>query len=136
MKAVGLALAPLLAATAPLAAQDHSTQRGAQNPPPAYRAGLFKGEGGEAVFIKLCAACHMADGAGYRGLYPALTKNARLAEPGYPITVIIRGQNAMPAIGEMLTDRQIADVVNYVRSNLGNTYRATTRPADVAALRH
>lgn len=139
MKSVALALATLFAAGSPLFAQNHSAQHSgtvAPPPPSAPHTGIFKGEGGETVFKKLCAACHLANGAGYHGLYPALAKNTRLAEPDYPIMVIIKGQNAMPAIGGMLTDQQIADVVNYVRGNLGNTYRATTKSTDVAALRH
>jgi len=133
MESAALALATMLAATSPLLAQNPIAPQDKAIAPP---GGIFKGEGGEAVFKKLCAACHMPDGSGYQGLYPALAKNAHLAQPGYPILVIVNGQNAMPAVGAMLSDQQIADVVNYLRTNLGNRYKATTKPADVAAFRH
>ncbi len=37
----------------------------------------------------------------------------------------------MPALGGYFTDEQIANVVNYVRSNFGNHYRDKVKPADV-----
>lgn len=105
-------------------------------PPAAQnRLGSIDAEGGEDVFKKACAACHQGDGMGHAGLYPALAKNPKLAAADYPLFVVANGQNAMPAVGRNLSDRQIADVVNYVRSNLGNRYKPTVKPADVAALR-
>lgn len=97
--------------------------------------GQFSGQGGENTFKSLCAACHMPDGTGYAGIYPALAKNPKLATAAYPALVILKGQNAMPALGGMLSDQQVADVINYVRSNLGNSYKPTTTPAEVAGLR-
>lgn len=106
------------------------------SPPAAQnRVASAQTEAGELVYKKHCAACHQADGGGYAGLYPALAKNPRLVEPAYPLMVIINGQNAMPAIGRNLKDQQVADVVNYLRSNLGNRYKPTVKPADAAALR-
>ncbi len=97
--------------------------------------GQFSGQGGEAVFKNVCQACHLTGGVGYPGAYPALAKNPKLAVAAYPVTVVVNGFNAMPPLGRMLNDQQISDVVNYVRSNLGNTYKPTTTPADVAAAR-
>lgn len=97
--------------------------------------GQFSGQGGETVFKNICAACHLPGGVGYPGAYPALARNPKLAAAAYPITVVVNGFNAMPPLGRMLNDQQISDVVNYVRSNLGNTYKPTTTPADVAAAR-
>jgi mono/diheme cytochrome c family protein len=34
-----------------------------------------------------------------------------------------------------LTDQQIADVVNYVRTHFGNSYKDRVAPADVKTLR-
>ena len=117
-----LTLVPLaLAAAAPAYAQSSG--------------GSFSGTGGKAVFEQICAACHQAGGVGYPGAYPALAKNPKLAAAAYPILVVLNGQNHMPALGRMLDDQQVSDVVNYVRSNLGNAYKPTTTPADVAAVR-
>ena len=74
-------------------------------------------------------------GAVGAGAYPALAKNPKLSVAAYPITVILKGQRAMPALGGMLDDQQVADVVNYIRGAFGNSYAPTATPASVAAAR-
>ena len=94
-------------------------------------------QGGEAVFKNICQGCHMAnaEGAVGAGMYPALAKNAKLEVAGYPVAVIVHGQKAMPPFGSLLSDQQIADVVNYVRTHFGNNYKDRVTPADVKAQR-
>jgi len=94
-------------------------------------------QGGEAVFKNICQGCHMAnaEGAVGAGMYPALAKNAKLEVAGYPVAVIVHGQKAMPPFGGLLSDQQIADVVNYVRTHFGNSYKDKVTPADVKAQR-
>jgi mono/diheme cytochrome c family protein len=89
-------------------------------------AGKIPHQGGEAVYGAVCAGCHMPDGEGAvgAGAYPALADNELLAAPSYPINLVIYGQGAMPPFGGLLDDRQIADVVNYVRSHFGNDFVA------------
>jgi mono/diheme cytochrome c family protein len=89
-------------------------------------AGNIPHQGGEAVYDALCAGCHMPDGEGAvgAGAYPALAENELLAAPSYPINLVVYGQGAMPPFGGLLDDRQIADVVNYVRSHFGNDFVA------------
>jgi mono/diheme cytochrome c family protein len=41
----------------------------------------------------------------------------------------------MPALGDNLSDQQVADVVNYVRTHFGNRFKGEVKPADVQALR-
>ena len=48
---------------------------------------------------------------------------------------MINGQKAMPQFGDALTDDQIANVVNYIRSSFGNHYADKITPAQVNALR-
>ncbi len=93
--------------------------------------------GGEAIYKGICQDCHMPDARGGTGAgsYPALAKNSKLAEPGYPVAVVVHGQKAMPPFGAALNDQQIADVVNYVREHFGNNYRDKITPADVKAAR-
>jgi mono/diheme cytochrome c family protein len=69
------------------------------------------------------------------GAYPALAHNARLEVAGYPISVIVHGQKAMPPLGKMLSDQQVADVANYIRSHFGNAYTGKIKPEDVKAVR-
>jgi mono/diheme cytochrome c family protein len=94
-------------------------------------------QGGEAVFKNICQGCHMAnaEGAVGAGMYPALAKNAKLEVAGYPVAVIVHGQKAMPPFGGLLSDQQIADVVNYVRTHFGNNYKDKVTAADVKAQR-
>jgi len=105
---------------------------GAMNRSPPYNF-----QGGEAVFKNICQGCHMAnaEGAVGAGMYPALAKNAKLEVAGYPVAVIVHGQKAMPPFGGLLSDQQIADVVNYVRTNFGNSYKDKVTAADVKAQR-
>jgi mono/diheme cytochrome c family protein len=101
------------------------------------RGGLLPQQGGEAIYKNVCQACHMPDakGAVGAGAYPALARNPKLEEPGYPVAVVVHGQKAMPAFGGALSDQQIADVVNYVRTHFGNLYAGAVVPDDVKAAR-
>ena len=99
--------------------------------------GGFTEQGGEAIFKNVCQGCHMPDakGAVGAGMYPALAKNPKLEVAGYPIAVIVNGQKAMPALGGMFSDQQVADVTNYIRTHFGNSYKDKVTAADVKASR-
>jgi mono/diheme cytochrome c family protein len=100
-------------------------------------AGHFSQQTGEAVYKGICQGCHMPDakGAVGAGAYPALAGDERLSSGAYPALVVIVGQKAMPSFGDLLSDDQIAGVVNYVRSNFGNHYADKITPDDVKAMR-
>ena len=97
----------------------------------------FPQQGGEAIFRGVCQDCHMpnARGATGAGMYPALAHDPKLEVAGYPVSVVVNGQKAMPAFGPMFSDQQIADVVNYVRTHFGNSYKDMVSTADVKAAR-
>jgi mono/diheme cytochrome c family protein len=95
-------------------------------------SGKYGQQTGEQIYQGLCQGCHMPDakGATGAGTYPALANNPRLAASVYPITVVLNGQRAMPSFGHNnppfaagLTDVQIANVLNYVRTHFGNDYK-------------
>jgi mono/diheme cytochrome c family protein len=88
---------------------------------------------GEQLFTHICQGCHMPDGKGAVGAghYPALASNAKLASASYPVVMVVNGRGAMPSFGSGLSDAQIADVVNYVRTHFGNAYTDILRPEDV-----
>jgi mono/diheme cytochrome c family protein len=92
---------------------------------------------GEELFANVCQSCHMSDGKGAAGAgtYPSLAGNANLGAAGYPVTVVVNGQRAMPPFGAMMSDDQIAAVVNYLRSHFGNNYHDTVAAEDVKAAR-
>jgi len=100
-------------------------------------AGGYGQRTGEDLFKGICQGCHMPDarGAVGAGAYPALANNIRLAAGVYPINVVVNGQRAMPSFGADLTDEQIANVINYVRTHFGNHYKDAIAPAAVKAMR-
>jgi mono/diheme cytochrome c family protein len=94
-------------------------------------------QGGEALYKEICQACHMPDakGASGAGAYPSLAANPKLASKAYPVLVVVNGLKAMPSFGDLLSDQQIADVVNHTRSHFGNRYIDAVTPDEVKALR-
>lgn len=117
----------------PAAAQQHDFGAGAMQ-----RPGDWTFKTGEDIYTHVCQTCHMPDAKGAMGAgagYPALANNPKLAEPGYPIAVVLHGQKAMLPLGGLLSDQQVADVVNYVRSHFGNNYKDRVTAQDVKAQR-
>jgi mono/diheme cytochrome c family protein len=105
--------------------------------PTASRPGRFIHADGAALYQAVCQGCHMADARGAKGAgeYPALAANAKLASATFPAARVLNGWAGMPRFAEMLTDAQIADVVNYVRTSFGNHYADRLLAADVARMR-
>ncbi|GLQ88624.1 c-type cytochrome [Dyella flagellata] len=115
---------------------------------PLYTYASLANAKGEAVFHAICQGCHMPDakGATGAGTYPALTGNPKLASPQYMAAVILFGRHDMPSFvmrhsdpgnffeDATLTDAQIADVINYVRTHFGNHYTNNIAAAEVAAM--
>jgi mono/diheme cytochrome c family protein len=130
-----LALAGALAASA--GAQPAATAASPVRADAASAATDFSALTGEDLYKRVCAACHMPDakGAEGAGAYPALASNPRLGSGGYPLYVVMKGRNGMPPLGDLMTDAQVADVINYVRTHFGNDYHDAVLPADVSALR-
>src|SRR5919204_5132751 len=90
---------------------------------------------GEELFASVCQGCHMpgALGATGAGSYPSLASNRNLEASGYPIHLVVNGRRGMPPFGDMMTDDQIAAVVNYVRTHFGNSYEDKVTATDVRA---
>jgi mono/diheme cytochrome c family protein len=101
---------------------------------PSFR---FTERTGEELFASACQACHMPDGKGATGAgtYPSLAANSNLAAGGYPVTIVVRGQRAMPPVGALMSDAQVAAVVNYVRTHFGNQYSDAVSTDDVKQAR-
>jgi mono/diheme cytochrome c family protein len=101
---------------------------------PGYR---FVEKTGEQLFANVCRACHMSDarGATGAGTYPSLAGDPNLVSSGYPVGIVVNGQRGMPAFGEVMSDDQVAAVVNYVRTHFGNNYQDAVTTEDVRAVR-
>ena len=97
----------------------------------------FSEQGGADLFRNVCAGCHQPDakGAVGAGAYPSLVADKKLASGDYVLDVLVGGLRGMPPVGGMMTDAQVADVVNYVRTHFGNAYASAVSAADIAAAR-
>jgi mono/diheme cytochrome c family protein len=92
---------------------------------------------GEELFANVCRGCHMPDGKGAAGAgtYPSLVANQNLEAGGYPVGIVVNGQRAMPPFGAMMSDDQVAAVVNYLRTHFDNHYQDSVTAADVQTVR-
>jgi mono/diheme cytochrome c family protein len=92
---------------------------------------------GEQVYQAICQGCHMpqAQGSQGAGFYPALAANPKLAASAYPVAVVINGLHGMPGFGARLSNEEVAEVVNYVRSHFGNRYTDPVNAGDVQLFR-
>jgi mono/diheme cytochrome c family protein len=114
-----------------------------QNPAHAASTGnlstgfAFAEKSGEDLYANVCQGCHMPDGKGAvgAGTYPSLAGDKALEAAGYPVYVVVHGLHGMPPVGYMMSDDQVAAVVNYVRTHFGNDYRDAVTAADVKAVR-
>lgn len=103
---------------------------------------IFDGPGitvtsGKDIYATLCAGCHMPEGEGAvgAGMYPALAGNEKLEYPDYAVFIIMNGYKAMPPFAHVLSDEQVAAVVNYLQSDLGNTYEPAATAEQVGLSR-
>ena len=121
----------LMMAALPCSAQDNSRDRTFS---PGFK---FVETTGEQLFVNICQGCHMADARGAAGAatYPSLQNNKNLEASGYPMTIIVNGQKAMPPVGAMMSNEQVAAVVNYLRTHFGNDYRDAVTAEDVKTVR-
>ncbi|MDB5413867.1 MAG: alcohol dehydrogenase [Rubritepida sp.] len=108
-------------APAPLAASDAS-----------MRAGM-------AIYTDTCMACHTGGGGGIDLIFPRLAGSALVQQddPTTLLRIVISGAQsaatdlaptgpAMPALGWRLSDRQVADVLTFIRNSWGNAAPAVT----------
>jgi mono/diheme cytochrome c family protein len=105
---------------------------------PGLSAGFrFAENSGEDLFASVCQGCHMSDGRGASGAgaYPSLAADRNLEASGYPVEVVVNGRRAMPPFGAMMSDDQVAAVVNYLRTHFDNAYQDSVTAEDVKLVR-
>lgn len=91
---------------------------------------------GESVYSSNCASCHMADGAGMEGTFPALTGSPVVTgDIDAQIDLVYNGKGMMPAFGQMLSDVDFAAVVTYTRNALGNSVGDSVQPSAIKSLK-
>ena len=87
---------------------------------------------GESVYKQYCLTCHLANGVGAPPMNPPLIKTSFvLGDEKTLINIVLNGmsnalvdgeryRNVMPAFPQ-LSDKQVADVLTYVRNSFGNS---------------
>jgi len=83
---------------------------------------------GASLYTNTCAACHQADGKGIPGAFPPLANSQVVngEDPELMIRIVLQGYDAHPEWGQMpgfaglLTDGEIAAIINHEKSSWGN----------------
>ncbi len=102
--------------------------------------------GGERLYKMHCAACHLNDGKGDGTRFPPIDQSETvMGNPKYLINLLVKGrqgigevrgetfEGTMPAF-DYLPDEELAQILTYIRKNLGNDAHSITS-ADIDNLR-
>ncbi len=90
---------------------------------------------GKSIYDTSCSSCHMADGAGLPGTFPAITASPVVTgDINAQVKLILDGKGMMPAFGKMLSAVDFAAVVTYTRNGLGNSVGDSIQPSVIQAL--
>jgi mono/diheme cytochrome c family protein len=105
-----------------------------------------KANEGQKIYTQYCLACHQEDGSGVPNMNPPLRKSDWVnGDKTRLINVILNGLDeeievngdsyrGIMASHSFLNDKQIADVLTFIRSNFDNTSDAV-KPEEVKVLR-
>ncbi len=104
-----------------------------KKPPPLIAAQKQFVAAGKQLYLAICAACHQPTGLGQEGLAPPLAASDWAAGPeGRLVRIALQGIGGplsvngkeyaldMPGLGQVLNDEQIAQILSFVRRDLGN----------------
>jgi len=115
--------------------------------PPSAEAAAAPSERGARLYADRCANCHGERGEGVSGAYPALAGNRAVAisPPANLVHIVLRGGFApttsgnprpfgMPPFATVLSDRDVADVLSFIRASWGQRAPAVS-PLEVSRYR-
>jgi len=90
---------------------------------------------GTTVYANNCASCHMADGTGIAGTFPAI-KDSPVVLGGLDaqVELMLNGKGMMPAFGNMLSAVDFAAVTTFIRNDLGNSVGDLIQPSKISSL--
>jgi cytochrome c oxidase subunit 2 len=90
---------------------------------------------GKTVYEANCASCHMPDGAGLPGTFPAIKASPVVTgDINAQVKLMLNGKGMMPAFGKMLSAVDFAAVVTYTRNGLGNSVGDLIQPSAIQTL--
>lgn len=102
-------------------------------------------ERGQEVYDGFCIQCHLPNGKGTKGIFPPLDGADWLIEKreesihavkfGQSGEIVVNGltyNNVMPPMG--LSDREVADVMNYIMNSWSNTQEKKVTVEEVKAI--
>lgn len=96
------------------------------------------GKSGQEIYKQVCAACHGQNGEGLAPAFPPLAESEWVNGPAEnliriqlhglqgPIAVRGKGYNAIMPANAGMSDQEIASVLTYIRSSMGNSAPAVT----------
>ncbi len=92
---------------------------------------------GETVYANNCASCHMPDGSGMPGTFPAIKGSPIVTgDIKEQIEIMFNGKGMMPAFGQMLSAVDFAAVATFIRNGLGNSVGDVVQPSDIASMQN
>lgn len=124
--------------------------------PAAPAGGLFDLQAsianGKTVYMATCFACHQATGMGVPGAFPPLVGTSYVSEdPRRLVAITLKGivgamtvdgkvyatgmPNPMLTFPQLKEDKNVADVLNYVRNSFGNKFEPPITPEFVGKVR-
>lgn len=88
---------------------------------------------GKEIYTRQCQNCHMYNGEGMEGVNPPVAKTTYLRDAKKNIRIMLNGQSGEIKVNgkkydavmkpyAFLDDKQIADVLNYIRNSWENKY--------------
>ncbi|SMO86556.1 cbb3-type cytochrome c oxidase subunit II [Fodinibius sediminis] len=103
---------------------------------------------GATIYANNCASCHQSDGQGVEGVFPPMAGDPVVTaeDPTDHIRIVLYGlqgvpiegteyQGIMQPFGEMMSDEEVAAVINHERTSWGND-APTVTAEDVAKVRN
>jgi cytochrome c oxidase subunit 2 len=90
---------------------------------------------GAEVYAKNCSSCHLPEGEGVPGTFPAITKSPVVTgDINAQTHLVLNGKGMMPAFDKMLNAVELAQVITYTRNALGNAVGDDIQPAAIQSL--
>src|SRR5699024_10476628 len=126
---------------------DVTAEASGQSQDSSQKESADSGISGATIYSNNCSACHQNNGQGITGAFPSLVDAPYVTneDPTNHIRAILYGlqgitiggeeyTGVMQAFGDMLSDEEVAAVINFERTNWGNN-APTVTAEDVASVR-